>query len=340
VAKPDFEQAKATVLIRAQLIGIGSAVPKKLLTNADLEKIVETSDEWIFTRTGIRERHIVSEGEKFSDLCTKASELAIKRAHVKPEELDMILVGTISGDMPFPATACLIQRNLGASRAAASDLSAACVGFLYGLHFADGLIQAQKAETVLVVGGEILSRYVDWTDRSTCVLFGDGAGAAVLRASKGDHGILGSRMKSNGQYDDFICMPGGGSNHPANDPKSIEARLPFIKMRGNETFRVAVKAMADVTADLLREQGFSNDDIKMFVPHQANARIIDAVSERLKFPAAKVYKNVDRFGNTSAASIPIALDECVQKGLIKTGDLVLLTAFGAGLVWGSVLIRW
>jgi 3-oxoacyl-[acyl-carrier-protein] synthase-3 len=336
----DPEQAKATVLIRAQLIGIGSAVPKKLLTNADLEKIVETSDEWIFTRTGIRERHIVSEGERFSDLCTKASELAIKRAHVKPEELDMILVGTISGDMPFPATACLIQRNLGANRAAASDLSAACVGFLYGLHFADGLIQAQKAETVLVVGGEILSRYVDWTDRSTCVLFGDGAGAAVLRASKGDHGILGSRMKSNGQYDDFICMPGGGSNHPANDPKSIEARLPFIKMRGNETFRVAVKAMADVTADLLREQGFSNDDIKMFVPHQANARIIDAVSERLKFPAARVYKNVDRFGNTSAASIPIALDECVQKGLIKTGDLVLLTAFGAGLVWGSVLIRW
>ena len=327
-------------MIRAQLIGIGSAVPKKLLTNADLERIVETSDEWIVTRTGIRERHIVSEGEKFSDLCTKASELAIKRAHVKPEELDMILVGTISGDMPFPATACLVQKNLGASRAAASDLSAACVGFLYGLHFADALIQAQKAETVLVVGGEILSRYVDWTDRNTCVLFGDGAGAAVLRASKGDHGILGSRMKSNGQYDDFICMPGGGSNHPANDPKSIEARLPFIKMRGNETFRVAVKAMADISADLLREQGFSNDDIKMFVPHQANARIIDAVSDRLKFPASRVYKNVDRFGNTSAASIPIALDECVQKGLIKSGDLVLLTAFGAGLVWGSVLIRW
>jgi len=327
-------------MIRAQVIGIGSAVPKKLLTNADLEKIVETSDEWIVTRTGIRERHIVTDGEKFSDLCTKASELAMKRAHVKPEELDMILVGTISGDMPFPATACLVQKNLGANRAAASDLSAACVGFLYGLHFADGLIQAQKAETVLVVGGEILSRYVDWTDRSTCVLFGDGAGAALLRASKGDHGILGSRMKSNGQYDDFICMPGGGSNHPANDPKSIEARLPFIKMRGNETFRVAVKAMADITADLLREQGFSNEDVKMFVPHQANARIIDAVGERLKFPESKVYKNVDRFGNTSAASIPIALDECVQNGLIKTGDLVLLTAFGAGLVWGSVLIRW
>jgi 3-oxoacyl-[acyl-carrier-protein] synthase-3 len=327
-------------LIRAGVLGIGSAVPKKILTNADLEKIVETSDEWIFSRTGIRERHIVSEGEKFSDLCTKAAELAMKRAHIKPEELDMILVGTISGDMVFPATACLIQKNIGATNAAASDIGAACVGFLYGLHFADGLIQAQKAETILVVGGEILSRYVDWSDRSTCVLFGDGAGAAVLRATKGDHGILGSRMKSNGKYDDFICMPGGGSNHPANDPKSIEAKLPFIKMRGNETFRIAVKAMADVTADLLREQGFTNDDIKVFVPHQANARIIDAVGERLKFPASRVYKNVDRFGNTSAASIPIALDECVQKGLIKSGDLVLLTAFGAGLVWGSVLIRW
>jgi len=327
-------------VIRSGVLGIGSAVPKKILTNADLEKIVETSDEWIFSRTGIRERHIVSEGEKFSDLCTKAAELAMKRAHIKPEELDMILVGTISGDMVFPATACLIQKNIGATNAAASDIGAACVGFLYGLHFADGLIQAQKAETILVVGGEILSRYVDWSDRSTCVLFGDGAGAAVLRATKGDHGILGSRMKSNGKYDDFICMPGGGSNHPANDPKSIEAKLPFIKMRGNETFRIAVKAMADVTADLLREQGFTNDDIKVFVPHQANARIIDAVGERLKFPASRVYKNVDRFGNTSAASIPIALDECVQKGLIKSGDLVLLTAFGAGLVWGSVLIRW
>jgi 3-oxoacyl-[acyl-carrier-protein] synthase-3 len=322
------------------VLGIGAAVPKKLLTNADLEKIVETSDEWIFTRTGIRERHIVSEGEKFSDLCTKAAEIALKRAHVPPEELDMILVGTISGDMPFPATACLIQKNLGAKNAAASDLGAACVGFLYGLHFADALIQAQKAETVLVVGGEILSRYVDWTDRSTCVLFGDGAGAAVLRATKGDHGILGSRMKSDGNYDSVICMPGGGSNHPANDPKSIEARLPFIKMRGNETFKIAVKAMAEVTAELMREQGFSNEDIKLFVPHQANARIIDAVGERLKFPPSKVYKNVDRFGNTSAASIPIALDECVQKSLIKSGDLILLTAFGAGLVWGSVLIRW
>jgi len=327
-------------MIRARLTGIGSAVPKKILSNADLEKIVETSDEWITTRTGIRERRIVSEGERFSDLCTKAAEIALKRAHVRAEDLDMILVGTISGDMPFPATACLVQNNIGATRAAASDISAACVGFLYGLHLADGLIQSQKAENVLVIGGEILSRYVDWTDRSTCVLFGDGAGAVLLQATKGDHGILGTRMKSNGALADFICMPGGGSNHPANDPKSIEQRLPYIKMRGNETFKVAVKLMADISSELLAEQGFRKDDVALFVPHQANERIIDAVGERLKFPADRVYKNVQRFGNTSAASIPLALDECQQKGLIKSGDLVLLTAFGAGLVWGSVLVRW
>ena len=269
---------------RARILGTGAAVPKKLLTNADLRRWSTRRDKWITERTGIKERHIVSEGEKFSDLCTKAADLALKRSHVKAEDLDMILVGTISGDMLFPATSCLVQRNLGATRAAASDISAACVGFLYGLHLADGLIQSNKAENVLVIGGEILTRYVDWTDRSTCVLFGDGAGAVVLQATKGDHGILGSRMKSNGNYADFICMPGGGSNRPANDPKSIEERLPYIKMKGNETFKVAVKAMADVSDELLTEQGFAKEEIKLFIPHQANERIIDAVGERMKFP--------------------------------------------------------
>ena len=327
-------------MIRARVIGTGSHVPKKLLTNADLEKLVETSDEWITTRTGIKERHIASDGEHFSDFCTRAAEQALKRSHVKAEDLDMILVGTISGDMPFPATSCLVQRNIGATRAAASDVGAACVGFLYALHLADGLIQSGKAENVLVIGGEILSRIVDWTDRNTCVLFGDGAGAVVLQATKGDHGILGSLMKSNGNYHDFICMPGGGSDRPANDPKSIEERLPFIKMKGNETFKVAVKAMADISQELLTEQGFTHEQIDLFIPHQANLRIIDAVGERLKIDPKKVYKNVDRFGNTSAASIPIALDECVREGRLESGDLVLLTAFGAGLVWGSVLLRW
>jgi 3-oxoacyl-[acyl-carrier-protein] synthase III len=325
---------------RAKIVGTGAAVPKKILTNADLEKMVQTSDQWITERTGIKERHIVSEGEKFSDLCTKAAEEALKRSHVKAEDLDMILVGTISGDMVFPATACLVQKNLGASKAAASDVGAACVGFLYGLHLADGLIQSNKAENVLVIGGEILTRYVDWTDRSTCVLFGDGAGAVVLQATKGDHGILGTRMKCNGNYAEYISMPGGGSNHPANDPRCLEQKLPYIRMKGNETFKVAVKAMADVTADLLNEQGFKNDEIKVFIPHQANERIIDAVGSRLKFPPERVYKNVERYGNTSAASIPIALDELVAADRLSSGDLVLMTAFGAGLVWGSVLVRW
>jgi 3-oxoacyl-[acyl-carrier-protein] synthase-3 len=320
--------------------GTGSYVPKKVLSNADLEKLVETSDEWITTRTGIRERHVAAEGEHFSEFCTRASEQAMKRAHVTAEDLDMILVGTISGDMPFPATSCLVQRNLGALRAAATDVGAACVGFLYALHLADGLVQSAKADNVLVVGGEILSRIVDWTDRNTCVLFGDGAGAVVLQATRGDHGILGSIMKSNGNYHDFICMPGGGSDRPANDPKSIEEKLPYIKMKGNETFKVAVKAMADVTQELLTEQGFTHEQVDLFIPHQANARIIDVVSEKLKIDPAKVYKNIERYGNTSAASIPIALDECVREGKIKDGDMILMTAFGAGLVWGSVLLRW
>ena len=327
-------------MIRAQIVGTGASVPKKILTNADLEKLVETSDEWIVSRTGIKERHIAAESDHFSDFCTRAAEQALKKGHVRAEDLDMILVGTISGDMPFPATSCLVQRNIGATRAAASDVGAACVGFLYALHLADGLIQSGKAENVLVIGGEILSRIVDWTDRNTCVLFGDGAGAVVLQATKGDHGILGSLMKSNGNYHDFICMPGGGSDRPANDPKSIEERLPFIKMKGNETFKVAVKAMADISQELLTEQGFTHEQIDLFIPHQANLRIIDAVGERLKIDPKKVYKNVDRFGNTSAASIPIALDECVREGRLESGDLVLLTAFGAGLVWGSVLLRW
>jgi len=327
-------------MLRARVVGTGSCVPERLLTNADLEKIVETSDEWITTRTGIKERHVVAPGEKFSDLATRAAERALAAAGVAASDVDMVLVGTVSSDMLFPSTSCIVQNNLGAGKAAASDLSAACTGFLYGLHLADGLIQSGKAENVLLVGGEILSRYVDWTDRSTCVLFGDGAGAVVLRATRGDHGILGSSMKSNGNYGDFICMPGGGSSRPANDASSIAERLPFIKMKGNETFKIAVRAMADVSEEVLEEQGFTHDDIQLFIPHQANERIIDAVGKQLKIDTAKVYKNIERYGNTSAASIPIALDECAREGRVKSGDLVLLTAFGAGLTWGAALMRW
>jgi 3-oxoacyl-[acyl-carrier-protein] synthase-3 len=327
-------------MLRAKIVGTGSAVPKKILTNADLEKMVDTSDEWITTRTGIKERHIVRPGEKFSDLCTEAAGKALKKAHVAPEDLDMIFVATVSSDMLFPSTSCLVQYNIGAKAAGCVDLSAACTGFLYGLHLGDGLIQSGKAENILLVGGELLSRYVDWTDRSTCVLFGDGAGAVVLQATRGDHGLLGTSMKSNGAYGDFICMPGGGSNRPANDASQIAEGLPFIKMKGNETFKVAVRAMAEVSEEVLKEQGFTHEDIQLFIPHQANERIIDAVGKQLKIDSGKVYKNIERFGNTSAASIPIALDECVRDSRVRTGDLVLMTAFGAGLVWGAALARW
>jgi 3-oxoacyl-[acyl-carrier-protein] synthase-3 len=304
-------------MLRAKIVGTGACVPERLLTNADLEKIVETSDEWITTRTGIKERHVVAPGEKFSDLATRAAERALAAAGLAAADLDMVLVGTVSSDMLFPSTACIVQNNLGAGKAAASDLSAACTGFLYGIHLADGLIQSGKAENVLLVGGEILSRYVDWTDRSTCVLFGDGAGAVVLRATRG-----------------------GGSSRPANDAASIDERLPFIKMKGNETFKIAVRAMADVSEEVLEEQGFTHDDIQLFIPHQANERIIDAVGKQLKIDTGKVYKNIERYGNTSAASIPIALDECARGGRVKSGDLVLMTAFGAGLTWGAALMRW
>ena len=327
-------------MLRARIVGTGRCVPERRLTNADLEKIVETSDEWITTRTGIKERRIVEAGEKFSDLAIGAARVALADAHVDAADLDMVLVGTVSSDMLFPSTACLVQNAIGATRAAATDLSAACTGFLYGLHLADGLVQSGKAENVLVVGGEVLSRYLDWTDRSTCVLFGDGAGAVVLQATRGDHGVLGSSMKSNGAYGDFICMPGGGSSRPANDPTSIEERLPFIKMKGNETFKIAVRAMADVSEEVLSEQGFTHQDIQLLIPHQANMRIIDAVGKQLEIDPAKVYKNIDRYGNTSAASIPIALDECAREGRVKAGDLVLMTAFGAGLTWGAALMRW
>lgn len=322
------------------ILGTGAYAPDRILTNGDLERLVDTSDAWITERTGIKERHIVSEGEKFSDLCTKAADIALKRSHVKPEELDMILVGTISGDMPFPATACLVQKNIGATRAAASDVGAACVGFLYGLHLADALIQSDKAANVLVIGGEILSRIVDWKDRSTCVLFGDGAGATLIKATKSDHGVLATTIRSDGEGACFINMPGGGSTFPPNRPETLEKRLPFIKMMGGETFKVAVRSMTDVSKDVLNESGFTSEDVNWLIPHQANERICTAVAERLAIPAERTLMNIARYGNTSAASIPIVLDEAVRAGKIKKGDLILFAAFGGGLTWGAGLVRW
>jgi len=324
--------------MRGRITGTGSYVPAKTLTNADLENMVATSDQWITERTGIRSRAVVGPGEACSDLAVKAARRALEAANISATDLDMILLATCTGDYPLPATACLIQHQLGATKAAACDLGAACCGFVYALSMADAYVKTGMRH-VLVVGSEVMSAITDWTDRNTCVLFGDGAGAAVVSASEGASGVLSTHLRSDGALWELIAVPGGGSRLPPSE-KVVTEKLNCIKMKGNETFKVAVKAMADVSQSLLTEQGITHEQVDLFIPHQANLRIIDAVGERLKIDPQKVYKNVDRYGNTSAASIPIALEECVRDGRVETGDMVLMTAFGAGLVWGSVLLRW
>ena len=327
-------------MFHAAIAGTGRAVPAKLLTNADLEKLVDTSDEWIVTRTGVRERHMAADGETLSDLCVEAGKQALDSAGVHAKDLDSILIATVTPDQPIPAMACLVQQKLGARKAAAWDQNAGCSGWLYGLHIADGLIQAGKAKNILLVGGELLTRYTDYTDRATCVLFGDGAGATLLRATKSDRGVLASTIRSDGEGASFIQMPGGGSSYPPNRPETLEQRLPFIKMMGGETFKIAVRSMVDVCKDVLNESGFEPDEVSWLLPHQANDRIIQAVGERLGMSRERCIVNIERYGNTSSASIPIALDEAVRDGRIKRGELILFTAFGAGLTWGAALVRW
>ncbi len=327
-------------MFHAAIAGTGRAVPAKLLTNADLETLVETTDEWITTRTGIRERHKAADGEVLSDFCVTAATQALESAGLAPKDLDAVLIATVTPDQPIPAVACLVQQKLGAKKAAAWDQNAGCSGWLYGLHIADGLIQAGKAKNVLLVGAEFLTRYTDYTDRATCVLFGDGAGATILRATKSDRGVLASTIRSDGEGACFIQMPGGGSSFPPTHPETLEQRLPFIKMMGGETFKLAVRSMVEVCKDVLHESGFEPGEVSWLVPHQANDRIIQAVGERLGIPRERCIVNIERYGNTSAASIPIALDEAARDGRVKRGDLILFTAFGAGLTWGAALVRW
>jgi 3-oxoacyl-[acyl-carrier-protein] synthase III len=327
-------------MYHAAIAGTGRAVPPKVLTNADLEKIVDTTDEWIISRTGIRERRIAGEGDVLSDYCVEAARQALEAGGVAAKDVDTILVATVTPDQPIPAMACFIQHKLGAKKAAAWDHNAGCSGWLYGLHLADGLIQSGKAHNVLLIGAEFLTRLADYTDRTTCVLFGDGAGATLLRATKSDHGVLATTIRSDGAGSSFICMPGGGSLHPPNRPETLSERLSFIKMMGGETFKVAVRSMTDVCKQVLDESGFSTADVSWLLPHQANDRIIRAVGERLDIPPERCIVNIERYGNTSSASIPIALDEYVREGKIKKGDLILFTAFGAGLTWGAGLVRW
>lgn len=324
--------------MRARISGTGSYAPTRVLTNADLERMVATSSDWIIERTGIRERRVAATGEACSDLGVMAAERALKAAGISAADLDFILVATCTGDMPLPATACLLQHRLGAVRAAACDLSAACCGFIYALSVAEAYVKTGMRH-VLVVGSEVMSAITDWTDRNTCILFGDGAGAAVISVSDGERGILSTHLHSDGSLCDLIAVPGGGSRMPPSE-KVVNERLQYMKMKGNETFKVAVRTLEEVARETLAANQLSIEDVDLYVPHQANVRIIKAVAERLGLPLEKVMLNMDRYGNTSAASIPIALDEAAREGRLKEGSLVMLGAFGAGLTWASALIRW
>ena len=323
--------------MRSRITGTGSHVPAKILSNTDLENMVATSDQWITERTGIRTRAVVGPGEACSDLAVKAARRALQTAGVDAADLDMILLATCTGDYPLPATACLIQHQLGATKAAACDLGAACCGFVYALSVADAYVKTGMRH-VLVIGSEVMSAIIDWTDRNTCILFGDGAGAAVVSTSEGPQGILSTHLRSDGALWELIAVPGGGSRLPPCE-KVIAEKLNCIKMKGNETFKVAVRMLEEIARETLTANNLTVDDLDLYVPHQANVRILTAVANRLGLPQEKVMLNLDRYGNTSAASIPIALDEAVRQGRIKEGSLVMLGAFGAGLTWASALIR-
>ena len=318
---------------------VGAYVPEKILTNADLEKMVDTTDEWITSRTGIQQRRIACEGEYTSDMAAKAARLAMERAGVSAEEIDLIIVATITPDMLFPSTACLVQQKIGARRAAAFDIEAACSGFIYALEIAQQFIASHTYNTVLVIGAEKLSSIIDWKDRNTCVLFGDGAGAAILQSRGGTHGLLTACMGADGSKGELLSMPAGGSRQPATID-SVNARLHYLRMDGKETFKSAVNAMYQAAQEALRRCEIDISQIKLVIPHQANRRIIDAVGERLGARPEQVFVNLHKFGNTSAASVAIALDEAVSSGLIQRGDLVLLVVFGAGLTWGAAVIQW
>jgi 3-oxoacyl-[acyl-carrier-protein] synthase-3 len=326
-------------LLRSRIISTGSYLPEKVLTNFDLEKMVDTSDEWITERTGIKERRIADEGQAASDLACEASKAALNRAGLKADAIDLIIVATVTGDMLFPSTACFLQDKLGALNAVGFDINATCSGFLYSLYIADSLIKSNMHKKVLVVGTEILSRITDWDDRNTCILFGDGAGAAILEPTEEDRGILSMHINSDGRMWELLHLPGGGSRNPLS-VDAFKKKLHYIKMKGNETFKVAVRTLEDLVVKTLEENKLGPSQLTLLIPHQANLRIIQATADRIGIPMDKVIVNLDRYGNTSAASIPIALDEAIRDGRIKDGDYILLEAFGGGFTWASVLIKW
>jgi 3-oxoacyl-[acyl-carrier-protein] synthase III len=325
--------------VNAGILGTGHSYPSGILTNADLERMVDTSDEWITSRTGIKQRRKAAPGEYTSLFASRASQEAIKRAGIDPMEIDLILCATVTPDQILPSTACLIQAQLGANNAAAMDIVAACSGFLYGLATASAMIRGGQTKYALVIGAELLTRYVDYTDRATCVLFGDGAGAAILGPVESDRGILATRIRSDGRYEEQLYSPGGGTKGGFS-AETIARGDHFFKMKGNEVFKVAVRSMADISRGVLGDAGLTTQDVSLFIPHQANQRITDAVGNALNFDESRIYSNIASHGNTSSASIPIALDECVAAGRLKSGDLILMASFGGGFTWGAVAIRW
>ena len=323
----------------AVITGWGFYAPARVMRNADFEKLVDTNDQWIVERTGIRERRFAAPGESTSTMATSAARSALTKAKLKAADLDLIIVGTCTPDYLFPATACLVQSAIGADRAGAFDIEAACTSFVSALSVANAMIIAGTVRNALVIGAETLSRFIDMTDRSTCILFGDGAGAVVLEGSNASVGIESAVLRSDGSKGELLYVPAGGTMHPA-DQSTLDARQHFIKMAGNEVFRLAVKSMADAAEEALRLANVALGDIALLIPHQANVRIIDAVAKRLHFPSERVFVNVQRYGNTSAASIPIALCEAVEQGRLKRGDKVLLAAFGGGFTWGASVLEW
>ncbi|MFC1546697.1 beta-ketoacyl-ACP synthase III [bacterium] len=326
-------------VVRAKIISTGYYLPKKVLSNKDLEKMVDTTDEWITKRTGIKERHIAGDNEASSDMGVKAAESALAKANLSALDIDGIICATITPDHFFPSTACIIQKKMGCKNAFALDLSAACSGFIYALSFAESLLLGGKAKTLLVIASEKLSAITDWTDRSTCVLFGDAAGAAVLKNEEGESGILGSHLGADGSLGELLMIKAGGSRFPASSD-TIKNREHFLSMKGNEVFKVAVHRMIESGKKALDNAGLKSEDIKLVIPHQANLRIIDAISKRLKLKKEQVFINLDKTGNTSAATIAVGLSEAEEKGLLKKDDIIVLTSFGGGFTWAGMVIRW
>ena len=328
-------------MTRSVILGTGSYVPERVLTNADLEKMVDTSDQWIRARTGISERRVARADEATSHLSIHAANQALEAAEVRAEDIDLIIVTTLTPDTMCPAAACWLQAHIGAHRAAAFDLNAACTGFVYGLQAADAYIRSGMMKKVLLVSADVMTRVTNWEDRGTCVLWGDGAGAVVIGASEnGNRGVMDSRVYSDGKAGELIVVPGGGSRFAPMTPDDVHNKAHLLQMKGQETFKTAVRYFSDVCNETLERSGLTLDDVDVFIPHQANLRIIEAVAKRLKLSMEKVIVTINKYGNMSAATIPVALDESVREGKVRSGDNVLMAAFGGGLTWGAVLVEW